>query len=75
METTLLVLSLVLIIVMLLTIIFVSLRCRNYRKAWLHQIHAMHKIVEAEDTFQEALGIMMAVYQLPEDEVIRRLMT
>lgn len=75
METTLLVLSLILIVAMLLTIIFVSLRCHNYRKAWLHQIHAMHKIVESEDTFQEALGIMMAVYQLPEDEVIRRLMT
>lgn len=74
METTLLVLSLVLIVVMLLTIIFVSLRCHNYRKAWMHQVYAMHKIVGAEDAFDEALGIMMAVYQLSEDEVKRRLM-
>ena len=74
METALLIASLILIGVMLLTIIFISLRYHNYKKAWIHQVQAMHKIVEAEDTFQEALGVMMGVYQLDEDEVIRRLM-
>ena len=74
MEVILLTLSLILIIVMLLTIIFISLRCHNYKKAWMHQVQAMHKIVEAEDTFQEALAIMTAVYHLPEDEIIRRLL-
>ena len=74
METALLIASLILIGVMLLTIIFISLRCHNYKKAWIHQVQAMHKLVEAEDTFQEALGVMMSVYQLDEDEVIRRLL-
>lgn len=74
MEITLLWMSLILIIVMLLTIIFLGIRYHQYRKAWLHQIHAIHKIVGAEDAFDEALGIMMAVYQLSEDEVKRRLM-
>ncbi len=74
METALLIASLILIGVMLLTIIFLTMRCNNYRKAYIKQIRAMHKLVEADDTFQEALGVMMGVYQLDEDEVIRRLM-
>ena len=74
MEVTLLWISLVLIAVMLVTITILGLRCHNYRKAYIHQIRAMHKIVDAEDTFQEALAVMTAVYQLPEDEVIRRLL-
>ena len=74
METALLIASLILIGVILLTIIFLTLRCNQYRKAYIKQIRAMHKLVEAENTFQEALAIMMGVYQLDEDEVIRRLM-
>ena len=74
METTLLTLSLILIIIMLLTIIFLGLRYNRYRKAYFHQIRAMHKLVEADDNFQEALAVMTMVYQLSEEEVIRRLM-
>lgn len=74
METALLVMSLILIGVMLLTIIFLTMRCNQYRKAYLKQVKAMHKLVDSGNTFEEALAIMMGVYQLDEDEVIRRLM-
>lgn len=72
MEITLLTLSLVLIVIMLLTIIFLGIRCKQYRKAWRSLAHKLNSII-SDDYIDEAIATLALVYHMDEDEVVRRL--
>ena len=56
-----------------LLIIFLAIRCHQYKQAMVFWCTACSRIAEAGDTFDESLAIMSGIYHLDEDEIIRRL--